>query len=42
MDHTDFEGYKAISNNKVHSIPKGVNGLKESLKLEQRNKFNQS
>ena len=31
MPHTEFEGYKAITNNVVNNFPKDVNGLKGAL-----------
>ena len=31
LPHTEFEGYKAITNNVVNNFPKDVNGLKGAM-----------
>lgn len=35
VPHTEFEGYKAITNNVVHSFPKDMNGLKSAVTPQQ-------
>ena len=32
LKHTDFEGYRAMSSNSVHRMPRDLNGLKSALK----------
>jgi hypothetical protein len=32
VEHTDFEGYKAISNNTINNMPEDLNGLRSAMK----------
>ena len=35
IQHTDFEGFRAISNNTIHRLPEDVNGLKQAVKPQE-------